>query len=431
MLTILLIAFIALLLLRVPVAFAMAFASLLALIFSERSLPLELLPQRMFVILDSNAILAIPFFILAGVIMERGGLSKRLIDFAYSTVAHWKGGLAQVDVIASTIFSALTGSSAASCSATGSIMIPAMIRKGYPRGFAAALESACAALGPIIPPSIIMVVYGSITGVSVGKLFLAGVIPGLLLSVGLLVLNRIYAGIYGWGGERKRTRREVGKSFVDAGWALFAPIIIVFGILFGVFTPTEAGAIAAFYALFISMFIYNDLKVGALPKIVLDAVYATASVAFIIAAAGIFGWILAVERVPTMAAQFVLGITTDPNLALLIIIGFVLLLGCVLEVTAMVVILVPVFHPLGVQLGFNEIHFALVMCVAMVYGNVTPPVGLLLFLTSKMANCSIGEIMKYNWTFLVLLIGVLLVMAYFPIVVMYLPNLMMTTPATP
>lgn len=425
MLTTLLLSFVVFLLLRVPVAFSMAFSSLLALLVSEKSLPLQLLPQRMFVILDSTAILAIPFFILAGVIMERGGLSRRLIDFAYSMVAHWKGGLAQVDVIASTIFSALTGSSAASCSATGSIMIPAMIRKGYPKGFAAALESACAAIGPIIPPSIIMVVYGSITGVSVGKLFLAGVIPGILISIALLIVNRIYAGIYGWGGEKKRSLKEVGKAFFDAGWALFAPIIIICGILFGVFTPTEAGAVAVFYALFISMFIYKDITIKTLPKIILDAVYATASVAFIIAAAGIFGWILAVERVPNMFAEFVLGITTEPMLAMLIIIGFVLVLGCVLEVTAMVVILVPVFHPLGMQLGFNDIHFALVMCIAMVYGNVTPPVGLLLFLTSKIAKCSIGEIMKYNWVFILVLMAILILVASIPNLALFLPDLMM------
>ena len=403
MLTVLLVSFLALILLQVPVAFAMGLSALITMLITDVSFPLELIPQRMFVMIDSTSLLAIPFFILAGELMEQGGLSARMIRFAQALVGHWTGGLAQVAVVSNTIFSALTGSSAAAASAIGSIMIPAMRRRDYPAGFAAALSASAAAIGPIIPPSIIMIVYGSITGVSVGALFMAGIMPGLIIAAGLMILNYLYARKYGWGGEGKATAGEIANSMFGAGWALFAPVIILGGIILGVFTPTEAGAVAVVYSVVISHFIYHELTWRKLYSILLKASYSTGVVVFIMASAGIFGWLLAVEQVPQTIADFILGVTDSKVIAILMVIGIILVIGCLVEVTAAVVLIVPVFYPLGQALGFHDVHFAIILCVALVYGNVTPPVGLLLYLTSAISGCRIGEIMRYQWSFLFVL----------------------------
>lgn len=423
MLTILLASFMAFLVLQIPVAFAMGLSALLTLLLADVDFPLELIPQRMFVMIDSTSLLAIPFFILAGELMEQGGLSARMIRFAQSLVGHWKGGLAQVAVVSNTIFSALTGSSAAAASAIGSIMIPAMRRREYPDGYSAALCASAAAIGPIIPPSIIMIVYGSITGVSVGALFLAGVMPGIIIACGLMVLNFFYARRCGWGGEDKASKREVLQSFFGAGWALLAPVIILGGIIFGVFTPTEAGAVAVVYSIVVSRFIYRELSLRKLYNILLKASYSTGVIAFIMASAGIFGWLLAVEQVPQTIADFILDVTSSPGIAILLVIGIILVIGCLVEVTAAVVLVVPVFYPLGQALGFHDVHFAIIVCVALVYGNVTPPVGLLLYLTSTISGASIGMIMRYQWSFLIVLTLALFVISYFENVALLFTNL--------
>ena len=425
MLTILLLSFLALIVLQIPVAFAMGLSALITLLVTDVSFPLELIPQRMFVMIDSTSLLAIPFFILAGELMEQGGLSARMIRFAQALVGHWTGGLAQVAVVSNTIFSALTGSSAAAASAIGSIMIPAMKQRKYHAGFAAALCASAAAIGPIIPPSIIMIVYGSITGVSVSALFLAGIMPGLIIAFGLMFLNYVYARRYGWGGESKASASEVRDSLFGAVWALFAPVIILGGIILGVFTPTEAGAVAVVYSVVISHFVYHELTLKKLYGILLKASYSTGVVVFIMASAGIFGWLLAVEQVPQTIAEFILGVTHSPGIAILLVIGIILVIGCLVEVTAAVVLVVPVFYPLGQALGFNDIHFAVILCVALVYGNVTPPVGILLYLTSAISGCRIGEIMRYQWSFLIVLTIALLIVAYSESVALFFTHLFM------
>ncbi|WP_108658732.1 TRAP transporter large permease [Acuticoccus kandeliae] len=423
MLITLAVAFFVLLILRVPVAAAMGLSGALALLTSPMDLPLEVVPQRLFVLIDSTSLLAIPFFILAGAIMERGGLSQRMIGLAESMVGHWRGGLAQVDVAASAIFSSLTGSSAASASATGSVMIPAMKRAGYPAGYAAALEASSAAIGPIIPPSIIMVVYGSLAGVSVGDLFLAGVVPGLLITLGLFVVNYIEAGRKGWGGAQKATWAERLTAMRRAGAALITPIIIIGGILLGVFTPTEAGAVAVVYALVVTMFVYRSMSLPTLGRALADAALTTGIVGLIIAAAGIFGWVLALERVPMMIVGTVQALTDSPWIAVAIIVAFVLLIGCFVDVTAAVIVLVPVLHPLGMAYGFDPVHFGIILCVALVYGNVTPPVGLLLYLTARIADCSVTEVMRYQVPFYIVLSLALVLTILLPDLVLLLARL--------
>ncbi|MFY0635189.1 MAG: TRAP transporter large permease [Vannielia sp.] len=423
MLAPLLISFAVLLILRIPVAAAMGISGAIALLSSDMNLPLAVVPQRVFVMLDSTSLLAIPFFILAGAIMERGGMARRMIHFAQTMVGHWKGGLAQVDVLASTIFSSLTGSSAASASATGSILIPAMKRAGYPAGYAAALEASSASIGPIIPPSIIMVIYGSLAGVSVGAMFLSGIIPGLLITLGLFAVNAIMARRHGWGGGERSPLRARLIAGRDASAALLAPVIIIGGILGGVFTPTEAGAVAVVYSAIVGVLVYREVRLTELFGVMREAAITTGIIGLIIASAGIFGWVLALEQVPQLIVGWVQGVTDSPTLAVLLVIGFVLVIGCVVDVTAAVIILVPVFAPLGVSYGFDPVHFGVIICMALVYGNVTPPVGLLLFLTAAIAKCSVSEVMRYQVPFYIVLTVALGITVAFPALILCLTKL--------
>jgi len=414
MLITLIVSFVAFLVFRVPVAAAMGLSGALALLTSGMHIPMAVVPQRIFVLLDSTSLLAIPFFILAGAIMEQGGIARRMIGFAESLVGHWRGGLAQVDVLSSSIFSALTGSSAASASATGSVMIPAMKKAGYPAGYAAALESCSASIGPIIPPSIIMVVYGSLAGVSVGDLFMAGIVPGVLITIGLFIVNNMMARRYGWAsGERVGWAGRL-KALRYAIAALLAPLILIGGILGGIFTPTEAGAVAVVYAALISLGLYREIGLKQFYRVVADAAMTTGIIGLIIAAAGIFGWVLALAQVPQTIVLWVESLTSNPLIAVLLVIAVVLAIGCVVDVTAAVIILVPVFAPLGAHYGFDPVHFGIIMCLALVYGNVTPPVGLLLFITAGIAKCSVKEVMRYLFPFYILLGAVLTITVLWP-----------------
>lgn len=423
MLSTLIISFAVLLVLRVPVAAAMGLSGTLAVLTSDLNIPLAVVPQRIFVLLDSSSLLAIPFFILAGAIMEQGGMARRMIAFAETMVGHWRGGLAQVDVLACTIFSALTGSSAASATATGSVMIPAMKRAGYPAGYAAALEASGAAIGPIIPPSIIMVVYGSLASVSVGGLFMSGIVPGLFITIGLFIVNAVQARRYGWGGGERTPWLQRLAAARHSFAALFAPLIIIGGILGGVFTPTEAGAVAVVYAMVVSLFIYREIGYRQFLTVVIDAALTTGVVGVIIAAAGIFGWVLALEQVPQTIVEWVRGMTSDPMVAVLLVVVIILIIGCFVDVTAAVIVLTPVFAPLGASYGFDPIHFGIIMCISLVYGNVTPPVGLLLFITADLAKCPVTEVMRYQTPFYLVLSAALALTVLLPDVVLFLSRL--------
>jgi len=423
MLQVLAVSFFALILLRVPVAAAMGFSGALALLTSDLNIPLAVVPQRIFVMLDSTSLLAIPFFILAGAIMEQGGMARRMITLAEALVGHWRGGLAQIDVLASAIFSSLTGSSAASATATGSVMIPAMKRAGYPAGYAAALEASSAAIGPIIPPSIIMVVYGSLASVSVGALFLAGIVPGIMITIGLFIVNAVMARRYGWGGNERASWSQKLVAARHAIAALLAPFIIIGGILGGVFTPTEAGAVAVVYAAAISLGLYREIGITQLLRIVIDAALTTGVIGLIIAAAGVFGWVLALEQVPQAVVAWVQSMTASPLIAVFLVVAIVLLIGCLVDVTAAVIILVPVLAPLGASYGFDPVHFGVILCVALVYGNVTPPVGLLLFITASIAKCPVTDVMRHQIPFYIVLGVALVLTILFPDLVLFLARL--------
>ncbi|MDK2800346.1 MAG: C4-dicarboxylate transporter, DctM subunit [Clostridiales bacterium] len=406
-----------------PIGFALGAGGLFALL-QGGNIPLTVLPQRMLVNIDSFSLMAIPFFIFCGEVMSYGGVSRRLIAFASALVGHFRAGLAMVSIVSSVIFAGISGSAAADTAAIGSILIPTMIGKGYKKGFVASLQACAGALGPIIPPSLVMIIYGSLTGLSIASLFLAGVIPGLVIGIGLMAVTYVYARKYGYQGEAKASFKELLKSFMDAAWALVLPIIIVGGILKGVFTPTEAGVVASIYAILVGMFIYKEIKIKDFPKIILDAAIATATIMLIVATASVVAWILASSQFPQKVVTFMMGLSTDKNVLMFLMIVFVLLVGCVIETVAAAIILVPILFPIGNALALDPIHFGTVIVVGLVFAGITPPVGVLLFITSGIAKCSFRETVRDLLPMLAIMLLALFLIAYIPGLVTWLPNMM-------
>jgi tripartite ATP-independent transporter DctM subunit len=421
MLIALFISLLILLCIRVPIAFAIGLSSLFSLlIFSD--IPLSILIPRIFNTLNSSTFLAIPFFMLAGVIMERGGISERLIRFSSSLIGHIRGGLGHVTVLTSMAFAGISGSASADTSAVGSVLIPSMIKKGYPKGYAAALTACAGSLGPIIPPSIIMIIYGSLTGLSIGKLFLAGAIPGILIGIGLMIINYFAAKKLGMEKSERASLKEVWKSFVSAFWALLAPVIIIGGIITGVFTATESGVIAVVYCFLISTFVYKEMRFSDLGEIFTKALNTTVMVMFIAATASAFGWILANEQFPIKVAGFIGDFTTNKYIVMLIVILFLLFIGCFLETIAAAIIFVPVLAVLATDFGFDPIQFATVVAICLIIGGITPPIGVLLFITNGIAKANINESIRYLWPFFGMILFVILLVAYIPFLSTFLPE---------
>jgi len=418
-------AFVVFLVLGMPIFFAMGAASLVGLITQDQ-LSLMIIPQRMFAMLDSFSLLAIPFFVLAGQFMEMGGISLRLVHFASGMVGHLRAGLCHVAVISAMIFAGVSGSATADTSAIGSIIIPPMIEAGYRRGFVASLLASSGAIGPIIPPSLIMIVYGSMTGVSIAAMFMGGLIPGVIIGLGLMTVCYLWKSETGFAKEARVPYRERWHRFLDASWALISPVIILGGIVLGIYTPTEAGVIACVYALIVGLFIYRELKPREIPTMLIKAALTSTIVMSIIAAAGIFGWLLASERMPFLVAQWMNGVTDSTIVKMFLIQMFLLVLGCFIEGLAAAIILIPVLHPLALQMGLDPVHFAVVVCINIIVGGVTPPVGVLLFVSCSIAKTTLMEAAHYVWPFLIVLISVVFLTAYFPPLVTFLPHLLLT-----
>jgi tripartite ATP-independent transporter DctM subunit len=416
------ISLIILLMIRIPIAFAIGLSTLISLLFFS-DIPLSLLIPRMFNTLNSTTFLAIPFFMLAGVIMERGGISERLIRFSSSLVGHIRGGMGHVTVLTSMAFAGISGSASADTSAVGAVTIPSMIKKGYPKGYAAALTACAGALGPIIPPSIVMIVYGSLTGLSIGKLFLAGAIPGILIGLGLMLINYFAAKKLGLEKEVRASLREVWKSFISAFWALLAPVIIIGGIVTGLFTATESGVIAVVYCFLVSTFIYKEMRFSDLGDIFVKSANTTVMVMFIAAAASGFAWILANEQFPIKVANFLSEFTTNKYLLWLIIIAFLLFIGCFLETIAAAIIFIPVLATIATDFGYDPIQFATVVAICLIIGGITPPIGVLLFITNGIAKANINESIRYLWPFFGMIVFVILLVAYIPFLSTFLPGL--------
>lgn len=413
-----------------PLAITMVLSSLVALwvhgtLPGAAPIPLVVTPQRMFIIVDSFPLMAVPYFILAGELMERGGISLRLVKFAVALVGRVRGGICLAAVLASMIFAGVSGSGAADTAAVGSLTIPAMIKKGYPRGFVAALQAVAGAIGPIIPPSIVMLIYASIANQSPARMFLGGIIPGVLIGLGLMGVSYLYSIRHGFGAEEAAGWREVLRATVDASWALVSPVIILGGILSGVFTATEAGVIAVVYAFLVGVFVYKEIRWTELPAALVKAALTTSIVMFVVAASGIFGWLLAAARAPVVAAQFLTSLTDNRFMIFLIVIVFLLIVGGLMEEAASIIILVPVLHPLAVRFGINELHWAVILSMTLVVGAVTPPVASFLFISTAIAKTTLSDASRNVWIFLAVMVGVILLSVILPDLVLFLPRLLM------
>ena len=421
--TILFIVLIILLVCRVPVAVALGAASVTALLV-DGDIPLIVVGQRMIAANDSFPLLAVPFFMFAGAIMTQGGLSRRLVNFAQSIVGSLRGGLAMVATVAAMFFAAISGSSAATTAAVGASLIPAMKEKGYAEDFSAATVAAAGTTGLVIPPSTALVVYGVVTGTSIGELFLGGFIPGLLMGLAMMTVIYIMATKRGYQGEARSSLATVGKTFVEAIWGIMMPVIILGGIYGGIFTPTESAAVACVYGLFVSMVIYREVKVTDIMKIVKSAIFATAITLFILATAGLFGWFLVANNIPQQMAAAMTAISRNPIVIVMIINVFLLFVGMFLNVTAAISILAPIFFPIVVGLGVDPVAFGVIMTVNLAIGCITPPVGVDLFVAQSISGISLERISKAALPFLLALIIVLVLISVFPQLITVIPKTM-------
>jgi tripartite ATP-independent transporter DctM subunit len=411
-------------LLGMPIAFAIGLSGALTFIFCS-DIPSFVIAQKMVGGIDSFPLLAAPYFILAGMCMESGGISKRLVNFANCLVGSIRGGLSQVAIVAGIIFAGISGSGVADASAIGAVLIPPMTQKKYKPGFSAALIAASGSIGMIIPPSLLMIVYGSLTGISIGELFLGGIIPGLIIGIGLMAVAYWYALHEKHEVEGTSSLKELWASFKSAFWALLTPVIIVGGIVSGVFTATEAGAVAALYAFGVSFFIYKELKLKDLKKVFVKAAAITSSVLIILSYASIFGYIMAVEHVPSLIQNFLLSFSADRYVILFMILGFLVILGCFIETLASMIILVPILVPIGAALHFDPIQFGVLMIIALNLGGITPPLGILLLLTTGLAETTLSQSSKYIGIFVAVFLFAMLLLAYLPEAATFIPKLLL------
>ena len=407
-----------------PISISLGLSSILSILFFGRD-SIASMALKIFETSEHFTLLAIPFFILGGVLMSTGGVAKRLIRFSIACVGHMRGGLAIASILACTFFAAVSGSSPATVVAVGSIMIAAMTKAGYPLRFASGVICNAGTLGILIPPSIVMVVYCAVTEQSVGRMFLAGIVPGLLLAFILMVSVYIYARIVDLPALKRATFKELVVSAKDAIWGFILLFIIMGGIYGGVFTPTEAAAVAAFYAMLVSVFIYKDITIKDLPKVFIDASKSTTMLMFIVANAMLFAHVLTTERIPQLMAEQILNAGLSPLMFLLLVNIILIIAGDFMEPTAIILILTPVFFPIAMKLGIDPIHLGIMLVVNMEIGMVTPPVGLNLFVTSAITGQTLVQLLKGALPLMTILVVYLGIITYFPKISTVLPDYLM------
>jgi C4-dicarboxylate transporter DctM subunit len=410
-------------LLGMPIAVALGLSSLLTILFFAQD-SLASLSLKLFETSEHFTLLAIPYFILSGAFMTTGGVAKRMIRFANACIGHLRGGLAMASVLACMLFAAVSGSSPATVVAVGSIVIAGMVRAGYSQPFAAGVICNAGTLGILIPPSIVMVVYGAATETSVGKLFMAGVIPGIVLGLMLMVAIYVRARMIGLEKTPRAPIGEILTSGRDSLWGLLLIVIILGGIYGGVFTPTEAAAVAAVYAFAIAVFVYRDIGMRQVPHVLLEAGKVTVMLMFIVANALLFAHVLTTERIPQAIAETIVG-WGMPAWQFLIVVNILLLIaGMFMEPTGIVLILAPILFPIAMQLGIDPVHLGIIMVVNLEIGMITPPIGLNLFVTAGITGMSIGQVVRaaLPWTMVLLLF--LAIVTYVPAMTLFLPNLL-------
>jgi len=418
----LLISFAFFLLIGVPVAFVLGLTPLVAFI-SGGEIPHMLAAQRIFTGMDNPVLMAVPFFILAGNIMSAGGMTQRLVAFCNVLVGSFRGGLAYINVVISMLFAGITGAAVADTSAVGSILIPAMKKEGYDVDFSTAVTATSSTIGPIVPPSIPFIIYGVLGEVSIASLFLAGIIPGALLGLSQMGVVGYYARKRNYPKGSLISVREALKATFDAALVLMMPLIILGGILTGIFTPTESACVAVFYALIISLFVYRDIKPVNLPKIIINTAVTSSLVMLVIGTASIFSWLLASEEIPQYITEAVINITHN-RIAILLLVNIVLLIvGTFMETTASLIILTPVLLPLMNEIGVDPLHFGVIIVLNLVIGLTTPPVGVCLFIACAIGEIKLEQITKAILPFLLASIIVLLIVTYWESLIMVIPKL--------
>ncbi len=414
-----------LIMIGLPIAVSMGLTAVIFFVVLGEIDTLSMIPARMYSSTTGFPLLAIPFFILVGNLMNTGGMTQRIFRLAQNMVGHIKGGLGHVNVVNSMIFAGMSGAAVADAAGIGMVELEAMTKAGFSRRFSAAVTAASSTIGPIIPPSIPFVIFGSLTGTSVGRLFLGGFLPGVIMGIAMMITVYIISDRRGYPREKRATLQEFFLSLLYAWSALLCPVIIIGGILIGIFTPTEASVVAVIYALIVTVVIYKEITLKDLPRILWESIEHTVRVLFIISAAGIFGWLLIHQRVPEAVIQGLMTLSDNPWVILLILNVILLVLGCFMEGISIMILTIPIFMPLINKLGIDPVHFGVVMTLNLMVGLLTPPVGMVLYAVSSVAKIPLWELAdELKWYIVAITVSLGLI-TYIPGLVTWVPNLVM------
>ncbi|MEQ8882144.1 MAG: TRAP transporter large permease [Cyclobacteriaceae bacterium] len=408
--------------LGIPVAFSLGLSCLAYLLFNDISL--IIIPAKLYSGIDVFVLLSIPGFILAGNLMNHGGLTDKIISFCNHLLGHIRGGLAMANVGSSMLFAGISGTAVSDASSIGAVMIPAMKKEGYDGAFSCAVTASSSTVGPIIPPSVPMIIAATLTGLSVGRLFLAGAVPGFMLGFGMIAVSYVIARKKGYPKHERSSFAQIGKGFIDTFWSLLMSFIVLFGIIGGVFTPTEASVVAVLYAMVVGIF-YKKLNFKNLPKILLESMKLSASLMVLVGFANLFGWIMIIERVPQSISDGLLGFSDNKYVILLLINITLIFIGTFMETIAALLVMFPILLKVAMSVGVDPVHFAVIAVLNLIIGLTTPPIGICLFVTSSIGKTSIAQVARANIPFLLLSLIVLTLVTLFPDISLFLPSLFM------
>lgn len=423
MISVLIVVFLICLLLRFPIAFSLGLSCLAYVLL--KGIPLIILPAKMYSGIDVFILLSIPGFILSGNLMNHGGLTEKIITFCNHLMGHIRGGLALANIGASMLFAGISGTAVSDTASIGAVMIPAMKKEGYGAGFSCAVTASSSTVGPIIPPSVPMIIAATLSGLSVGRLFLAGAVPGFLLGMGMMAVAYYISRKKNYPKHPRSSFKQIALGFLDTFWSLLMTFIILFGIIGGVFTPTEASIIAVFYALIIGTFVYKRLNLKNIRHIVMDSMKTSASLMVLVGFANLFGWILLTERLPQLISENILGFSENKYVVLLLINILLIFIGTFMETIAALLVLFPILLKVAMAVEVDPIHFAVIAVLNLMIGLTTPPVGVCLFVSSSIGKVSMGEVSKASLPFLAISFLVLALVTLVPELSLFLPRLFM------
>jgi tripartite ATP-independent transporter DctM subunit len=407
---------------NIPVAFALGTTSIIYMVSND--IPLVIIAQQLLEGPSSWVLLSMPLFIIAGGLMNVSTISQRIIDLANSIIGHLRGGLAMVNILASMLFGGISGSSVADTAAIGSVLIPGMIKRGYPPAYAAAVTSSSATIGIIIPPSIVMILYGVVSGQSVGTLFIAGIVPGVLIGVGQMFVAYIYAIIYKHPYEQKFSFSNVVSNLKKSILAIIMPLIIIGGIFLGIFTPTEAGAVSVIYSLVVGIFVFKIINLKKIYHCLVEATIMTSIVMIIISTSLVFGWILSHEGIPQAITKLIISMNLGPQMVLIVLVVVLIFLGTILHGDPIIFLVVPMLLPVVKTMNIDLILFGIIVCFTIGIGQQTPPVGSCLYVTSAISGCDILSISKQNWAFILVMVVLAILFIFIPNIVLFLPKIL-------